>query len=85
MFRVKENEFSQLTTYLSLSCEMYRRLDKLARKASTITESIVKPAFKHLEQQWTENMLKQPKEKNNTIESHQLNTSHCTTVNAHQV
>lgn len=61
---------------------MYRRLDKLARKASTITESIVKPAFKHLEQQGTENLLEQPEEKK---KGHELNLSLFTTVNAHQV
>lgn len=45
---------------------MYRRLDKLARKASTITESIVKPAFKHLEWKWIESMLEQVEEKQQT-------------------
>lgn len=39
---------------------MYSRLDKLARKASTITESIVKPAFKHLETQQAQNLSQQP-------------------------
>ena len=34
--------------YLSLSWEMYRRLERLARKASTITGSTVRPAFRHL-------------------------------------
>lgn len=60
---------------------MYRRLDKLARKASTITESIVKPAFKHLEQQWTEKLLEQPEEEK---KKHELNISLFTTVKAHQ-
>ena len=35
-------------TYLSLSWEIYSRLERLARKASTITASTVKPAFRHL-------------------------------------
>lgn len=34
--------------YLSLSWEMYSRLERLARKASTITGSTVRPAFRHL-------------------------------------
>lgn len=36
--------------YFSFSCEIYRRLDRLAKKASTITWSMVSPALRHLKQ-----------------------------------
>lgn len=34
----------------SFSCEIYSRLDRLAKKASTITWSMVRPALRHLQQ-----------------------------------
>lgn len=44
--------------HFSFSCEMYRRLERLAKKASTITWSIVKPAFKHLTEESTRITIK---------------------------